>query len=315
MNAFATASGVQFNAFDEQTVTLTVSNSAIRVIGNTFSVGDGDVFTYTSGGGTNGVTRRFETDVLNDIAGQSTTVNEAFFFEDDTTLNVTSAVGFAVGDFVRTENEVLLITAISGNIFTVKRAQLNTVAQTSLAGDAVVKLDVAETTSVSTTLSATGGLIRVRDAAKLGIDLADGAPHYIRVGTELMRVTAINGNALNVVRGVLGTSAVIQTTNTVVQAIRASQSTTMSETRLDLNNVLQPSTLLQNDRVMTVNASIGFDVRPGDYLQVGEEVLRVISIVDNTATLDLTVDRREFGTTSVRYRWGLLFVSSNAIRT
>lgn len=315
INPFRIAAGVQFNAFAGQTIALNVSNNALRQIGNTFSVADGEVFTYTAGGGREGLTKRFEIDVLNDLGSAATTVAESFFFDDDVTLSVASATGFAVGNFIRSSNEIMLITAITGNNLTVQRGVLGTAIETALSGDEIVRLAVQATTSLAATVAVAATQITVRDAAALSLNLADGAPDYVRVGNELVRVTGLSGNVLTVVRGQLGTVASGQAINTVVSSIAASQSTTINETRLDSLGVLQPSTLLQNDLILTVNVSPSFDVRAGDLLQIGAEIARVISIVDNGLTLDLTIDRGEFATpiSEVAAATTIYVVESNTI--
>lgn len=75
----------------------------------------------------------------------ATTINEgATFSSSDTTLTVTNAVplNVAINSYIQIENEILQVTAISGNNLTVTRGQLGTTAATHADATAVTKLIV-----------------------------------------------------------------------------------------------------------------------------------------------------------------------------
>ena len=70
----------------------------------------------------------------------TTTINEgATFSASDTTLTVTSAASFSTGDYIKIDNEFLLIVGILNNDLTVTRGQLGTAAATHTNGATVTR--------------------------------------------------------------------------------------------------------------------------------------------------------------------------------
>lgn len=111
----------------------------------------------------------------------------------------------ATSDLLNIDNELVTVTAKTGNSLTVTRASVGTTAAAHTAG-APVKIvrPTASTTTLSaaiTDVAATSITVTSATAASLAVG------DYIRIGTELLLITAIATNTLTVTRGQLGTTA------------------------------------------------------------------------------------------------------------
>jgi hypothetical protein len=93
--------------------------------------------------------------LMEPVGASATTINEgATFSSSDTTLTVTNATNLnvAVNGYIIIGNEILQVTAITGNNLTVTRGQLGTTAASAADGAAVTKLTVSiDVTNVNET--------------------------------------------------------------------------------------------------------------------------------------------------------------------
>jgi hypothetical protein len=111
----------------------------------------------------------------------------------------------ATSDLLNIDNELVTVTAKTGNSLTVTRASVGTTAAAHTAGASV---KIVRPTASTTTLSAA-----ITDIAATSIDVTSATAaslsvgDYILIGTEFLLITAIATNTLTVSRGTLGTTA------------------------------------------------------------------------------------------------------------
>jgi len=178
--------------------------------------------TYLSYGGQLQIVRIDDADLKNavsDVGSAST---------DSTKLNVANATGFASGDFVKVDNEYFLVGTVTlggANSLAVTRAQLGSVAADHASGATVTKwsyADSATTTVVNETIDATETIIDLTSAAGFTVG------KYFKLtnsgagsnsATEVVLVTAVDGDQVVVTRGQLGTTAVAQPGATVTATL------------------------------------------------------------------------------------------------
>jgi len=144
------------------------------------------------------------------------------------------------------------------------------------------------------------------DTAQTTVTLFDGADttltvlssadiaanDYLLIDAEIVRVTAINGNDLSVLRGQLATAA---TTHQAASSITLIEDSGVSTT---LN---QGGTLGNADTSVTVADQGTLNVGVNGYIQVEDEILRVTAIAGNV----LTVERGALSTTAVSHTDGV----------
>ncbi len=128
------------------------------------------------------------------------------FSGSDTTLTVKAATDIASNDYLLIDAEIMTVTAINGNDLSVLRAQLNTAGTTHAAGAAITLIEDAGTTTdlnQGATLSAGATSVTVQSATTLAVQIND----YLKIESEIIRVSAIAGDVLTVTRGELNTTA------------------------------------------------------------------------------------------------------------
>ena len=155
-------------------------------------------------GGTLKVIRSDSTALKNAI--DTAQYTNTLFSGSDTTLTVKSATDIAANDYLLIDAEIMTVTAINGNDLSVLRAQLNTAGTTHAAGSSITLIEDAGTTTdlnQSGTLSAGGTSVTVQSATSLAVQIND----YLKIESEIIRVTAIAGDTLTVTRGELNTTA------------------------------------------------------------------------------------------------------------
>ena len=142
------------------------------------------------------------------LNGQLTTVNQTNFLPSNTSVRVSSADGLTVNMYIQIDAEILSITSVSGKDLGVSRGALGT-SQAHHAQDAAV---YAVTTVASTVL-------RVSDASGLAVGV------YLRISSEVMRITSIAAEQLVVERGLLGTKPQLHQHGSVVARLSSGIST------------------------------------------------------------------------------------------
>ena len=292
INPFRVPGGIQLNAFLGQIVLVENNNGAITSVGNTFSIDDGQRFSYTSTGGATGLTKQFDVNVINDIDTISASVAEDRVLPDDPVITVSDATGFSAGDFIRVGSEILVVTGVAGDDLTVTRGQLGSEPGITFASAEVVLLQPSDVTTLAAAVDADSTTIDVADAGLSAVGPGD----YLRIEDEVVRIDSVAADSLTVTRGQLGTAASTHPAFAAVSLVQSGRSTTIDEIRVGPSGVDVPASLLPNDNVLEVIKLETFDPVPGDLLLIGDEVLRVISIIDNEFTQSITVNRGEFGT-------------------
>lgn len=154
----------------------------------------------------------------------------ATFSSTDTTLTVASATDLDVNDLILVDAELMTVQAVSGNDVTVLRGQLATSAASHAAAAPITLIEPAGTSSTineGSTFTDADGTLTVTSASTLG----GGTNSYIRVDDEIMQITGVSGDNLNVTRGLLGTTAAAHTDGSTVslQLVTASK-TEINET-------------------------------------------------------------------------------------
>ena len=155
-------------------------------------------------GGTLKVIRSDSTALKNAI--DTAQYTNTLFSGSDTTLTVKSATDIASNDYLLIDAEIMTVTAVNGNDLSVLRAQLNTAGTTRAAGSSITLIEDAGTTTdlnQSGTLSAGGTSVTVQSATSLAVQIND----YLKIESEIIRVSAIAGDTLTVTRGELNTTA------------------------------------------------------------------------------------------------------------
>lgn len=145
---------------------------------------------------------------------------------NDTTITVVSSLNFSVNDYLKIDDEIVKVTAVSGNDVTVLRGQLATAAVSHSAGRPVTLIEPqganATTIDEGATFSSSDTTLTVDNAASLSIAVNG----YIIIENEILQVTAISGDNLTVLRGQLGTSAASHADATAVTKVIVSVDTT-----------------------------------------------------------------------------------------
>jgi hypothetical protein len=179
-------------------------------------------------GGTLRVVRAMNASLKNSIDTAQFTVTS--FNSIDTVLTVVSATDFDVNDLLLVDSELLSIQAVSGSDVTVLRGQLATSAASHATAATITLIEPAGTSSTvneGSTFTDSDATLTVTSATTLG----GGTNSYIRVDDEIMQITGVSGNNLNVTRGLLGTTAAAHTdgSNVTLQLVTAAK-TEINET-------------------------------------------------------------------------------------
>jgi Phage tail sheath protein subtilisin-like domain/Phage tail sheath C-terminal domain len=150
---------------------------------------------------------------------------------NDTTITVVSSLNFTVNDYLKIDDEIVKVTAVSGNDVTVLRGQLATAAVSHSAGRPVTLIEPqganATTIDEGATFSSSDTTLTVDNSASLSIAVNG----YILIENEILQVTAISGDNLTVLRGQLGTSASSHANATAVTKVIVSvDATNLNET-------------------------------------------------------------------------------------
>ena len=152
------------------------------------------------------------------------------FSSTDTTLTVASATDLDVNDLLLVDAELMVIQAVSGSDVTVLRGQLATSAASHAAAAPITLIEPAGTSSTineGATFTDSDTTLTVTSATTL----AGGTNSYIRIDDEIMQITGVSGNNLNVTRGLLGTTASAHTDGSAVNLqLVTAQKTEINET-------------------------------------------------------------------------------------
>ena len=180
-------------------------------------------------GGSLKVIRTTNASLKNAIDKAQTTV--ANLTANDTTITVVSSLNFSVNDYLKIDDEIVKVTAVSGNDVTVLRGQLATAAVSHSAGRPVTLIEPqganATTIDEGATFSSSDTTLTVDNSASLSIAVNG----YIIIENEILQVTAISGDNLTVLRGQLGTTATTHANATAVTKVIVSvDATNLNET-------------------------------------------------------------------------------------
>jgi hypothetical protein len=140
------------------------------------------------------------------------------FSASDTTLTVASPTDITVGDLLLIDAEILTVSSVSGNDISVARGQLASSAASHAAGASITLIEETGTSTTineGATFSSSDLTLTVTSAATLAVNTND----YIRIDDEILRVSAIVGNALTVVRAQLNTTAAAHTDGSAVDLL------------------------------------------------------------------------------------------------
>ena len=187
---------------------------------------------------------------------------------DATALTVDSVVGIAATNYVKVGTEIMKVSAAAGAVTTTVPSSAVTTTAINMGG--------------TTAANATAITVDSKGTIIVG--------EYIKVGNELMKVTALpGGEVLTVTRGVHGTTAATFVDNAVV--IEVTVGTAIND----------GSHMLVNATLVTVDASASFS--DGDYALIGSEIIQITTVDDGTndgTTLGPLV-RGMFGTSAAQH--------------
>ena len=153
------------------------------------------------------------------------------------------------------------------------------------ADSTALKNSIDAVTFTDTTFSATDTTLTVTSATDFDVN------DYLKIDAEIIKVTAISGLDITVLRGQLSTAAVSHSASTQVALIEeAGTQSTINE----------GATFNDSDVTLTVTSAASLGVQNNSYIIVDSEILQVTSISTN----DLTVTRGVLGTTAAAHTDG-----------
>ena len=206
--------------FSATDTTLTVADSTDFDVSDLLLI-DAEILNISSVSGTDVVVTRgqLSTAATSHAAGADitlieptasvSTINEGQTFTDsDTTLTVTSvaSLGVSTNDYIRIDDEILRVTAISGNDLTVTRQQLGTTAAAHTDGSTVTKQTVTTsktTINESTSTGVTAPIIKNLDTYENTVETATNNYKWAA------RNPGIYGNSLRVVMTDAGADQIV----------------------------------------------------------------------------------------------------------
>ncbi|WP_404306775.1 Ig-like domain-containing protein [Neorhodopirellula lusitana] len=280
------------------------------------TIEDGQTFSYSTATGTDGYTARFQFERIDDagVAVGSLAADVALDnlpVGSELALSVGDSMNFAAGDFIRIGSEIMAVVGIAdGTTLTVQRAVLGSqkAAHQSTGGTDIFKINQGERAIVQAGLSAMPGspmadVISVMQADSLGLDLSSPVAQLVRIGDEIMRVTAFDATTVTVQRGYLGTAIQAHDANSLIEVVSTSRSATMTATQTAYlagpaasPQSVTGASLLASDHKIEVTPSADFQPVVGDLLQIGNEFARILAIDPAGSDLSLTLERGLFGT-------------------
>ncbi len=314
------------------TATLEFDSGYVVQLGAADTILDGQTFEYSTAGGTDGYTARFQIDKLPTVPA-GTFTGEVGIGEipsdDDVTVNVTDPTLFAVGDFIRISDEIMTVVGVDAATaeLTVQRAVLGTPRSNHQAGAAsansIELVDPGRRAVIDAAIgSATSDdTLSVLQGSDLGLDPAElalaGMMTFIRVNDEFMRVTGYDDatGMVTVARGALGSMVAVHPQFSIAEVITNSRGATLSpDQSVNLDDVLLDGTtegpltvtgnsLLASDRIVEVTPSADFVPKIGDLLQIGTEIVKITDIQPGPVEddLSLSIDRGLFDTAVVEH--------------
>jgi hypothetical protein len=260
----------------------------------------------------------------------ATTTNADGYANSASVVAITVALGstFAVNDFVKVGNEVMKITEIVGNILTVTRAAAGTTLGTITGATAMVKQTVSYATADADALTVTRGVVGTTAATITGttlmtkhgttitakgastgytttttatylvdattINVVDGsvfaANDFVKVVSEVMKITSISGNALTVTRAAAGSTAAAKTGDTLVAMTKQTVAFAPPPSPAAATTKLKAGTYAASVTTLVVVA--GTDFSNGDFIKIGDEVMKLVT----KSTHSFVVERGAAGT-------------------
>ena len=159
-----------------------------------------------------------------------------------------------------------------------------------------LKNSIDAVTFTDTTFSATDTTLTVTSATDFDVN------DYLKIDAEIIKVTAISGLDITVIRGQLSTAAVSHSAASQIALIEEAGSA---------STINEGATFNDSDVTLTVTSAASLGVQNNSYIFVDSEILQVTSISTN----DLTVTRGVLGTTAAAHTDGtavkLLTVTTN----
>jgi hypothetical protein len=126
------------------------------------------------------------------------------------------------------------------------------------------------------------------------------ASDLIHTDGEIVSVGSVTGYQVTVTRAQVGTTAVEHLAGAFFTALRSTATTT---------TINEGATFSSTDTTLTVTSAASFAI--GDYIRIGNEFITILGITGN----DLSVDRGQFGTTSVSHTDGATITLYDEIAT
>ncbi|AFK66263.1 hypothetical protein SWPG_00009 [Synechococcus phage S-CBM2] len=226
--------------------------------------------------------------------GNTTTINEGgTFLAADTTLTVlnASAAGIVQNDYIKINNEILLVTAVATNNLTVTRGRFGTTAADHADGATVTPhtYTAAKTTVDMDVITTAETVFDVTDGTNISIG------DYIKIDDEFMYVSNKSTNTLTVTRGQLGTAGAAHNDGTTINIFSFTTSYTTTADKIDLYDAASSGTRVGTldsygsvYQLLTGNlTNFTTEVRENSILSFGVGALAEVLEIDNAAELKL----------------------------
>jgi hypothetical protein len=230
-------------------------------------------------------------------AAVTTNTNTATYAIDATAITVVAASIFEVNDFVKVGTEIMKITAINAdtNVLTVTRGVAGTTAVAITSNSQpVTKRAVAATDASGYTTTDAAGYATTATTINVVAGSTFEVSDFVKIGTEVMKITAISGNALTVSRGVLVTATVADSDAKVIAT--AATAVTKQSVTITIHGTPGATTIptATAASATTVVVALATSYVSGDYIKIGNEVMKITAIDDKS----FTVIRGAAGTTA-----------------
>ncbi|CAN0013799.1 unnamed protein product, partial [Hapterophycus canaliculatus] len=202
-------------------------------------------------------------------------------------MEVVDASVFSDGDFIRIDNEILVVTDVDADPTTARFTAVNSGDETEVGADI---------------LESTTNVVDISVDNQADLNLGGTTPQYfidnlvhLRIGSEIVRVLDATGPFLSIQRAALGTDAAAHAVDTLVH--RLDVNFVQDVVKIDPGQktaVNQPIDATRTDiplfRVSDLEIDDSDDVL--DFVRMGNEIMRVTSV----AGTSLIVERGVLGT-------------------
>lgn len=195
-----------------------------------------------------------------------------------------SNITFTPGLFIKIGTEIMEVTSVDGNDVIFDRGVFGTTTATHADGTAIFTTVITDTDSTDDT--AGGDFNNTTDALVVlgaivtypNVDFT--VEYFIRIDSEIMEITAVNGNDVTLSRGAKSTAIVAHADSTAIFDISLGDADTTDNTQGgDFNNITDALTVV--DAVLNYT-NITFVV--GQYLKIQTEIMEVTVVAGNDVT-------------------------------